>query len=37
MEEKNARPDFIVKDLYQAVKFIEKLKGEKDGTLHRHC
>lgn len=37
MEEKNVRPDFIVKDLYQAVKFIEKLKGEKDGTLHRHC
>ncbi|MFH0931036.1 MAG: HAD family hydrolase [Candidatus Zixiibacteriota bacterium] len=28
MEEKNTRPDFIVKDLYQAIKFIEKLKGE---------
>jgi D-glycero-D-manno-heptose 1,7-bisphosphate phosphatase len=25
MEEKNARPDFIVKNLYQAVKFIEKM------------
>ncbi|HEX9912324.1 MAG TPA: HAD family hydrolase [candidate division Zixibacteria bacterium] len=25
MEEKNAKPDFIVKDLYQAVKFIEKM------------
>jgi len=28
MEEKNTRPDFIVKDLYQAVKLIEK-KSEK--------
>lgn len=25
MEEKNVKPDFIVKDLYQAVKFIEKM------------
>jgi len=36
IEEKNNRPDFIVKDLYQAVKLIEKKEGEKDGTLYRH-
>jgi D-glycero-D-manno-heptose 1,7-bisphosphate phosphatase len=36
MEEKNAKPDFIVRDLYQAVKLIEKNEGEKDGTLHRY-
>lgn len=36
MEEKNTQPDFIVKDLNQAVKLIEKKEGEKDGTLYRH-
>ncbi len=34
MEERNTKPDFIVRDLYQAVKLIEKNEGEKDGTLY---
>ncbi len=34
MEDLKAKPDFIVSDLSQAVKLIEKLEGEQGEDIH---